>query len=234
VNAIKVLVIEDNIEIQEAISLLFELHWPGANTVASDEGSKGVNMVESESPDIIILDLGLPDMDGLNVLKEIRKFSDTPIIILTVRKEEIDKIRGLELGADDYIVKPFSHMEFLARVRAVLRRSHVPELKGSEEPVVTKNLSIDFVSRTVTKAGAQVKLTPTEFNLLQNLVRNEGKVLSHYYLLSKVWGEDYTDSSEYLKVYIQRLRDKLEIEPSDPKIIVSERGVGYKFIKPAD
>jgi len=140
----------------------------------------------------------------------------------------------LELGADDYIVKPFSHMEFLARVRAVLRRSHVPELKGSEEPVVTKNLSIDFVSRTVTKAGMQVKLTPTEFNLLQNLVRNEGKVLSHHYLLSKVWGEDYTDSSEYLKVYIQRLRDKLEIEPSDPKIIVSERGVGYKFVKPSD
>lgn len=232
-NAIKVLVIEDNIEIQEAISLLFELHWPGAGTVISDEGFKGIEMVESESPDIIILDLGLPDMDGLNVLKDIRKFSDIPVIILTVRKEEIDKIRGLELGADDYIVKPFSHMEFLARVRAVLRRSHVPELKEAEEPVVTKHLSIDFANRTVTKEGVQVKLTPTEFNLLQNLVRNEGKVLSHYYLLSKVWGDDYTDSSEYLKVYIQRLRDKLEIEPSDPKVIVSERGVGYKFIKPA-
>jgi two-component system KDP operon response regulator KdpE len=234
VNVIKVLVIEDNNEIQEAISLLFELHWPGASTVASDEGSKGVEMVESESPDIIILDLGLPDMDGLGVLKEIRKFSDTPIIILTVRKEEIDKIRGLELGADDYIVKPFSHMEFLARVRAVLRRSHVPELKGAEEPIISRDLSIDFANRIITKAGVQIKLTPTEFNLLQSLARNEGKVLTHYYLLSKVWGEDYTDSSEYLKVYIQRLRDKLEIEPSDPRIIVSERGVGYKFIKPMD
>ena len=231
-NAIKVLVIEDNIEIQEAISLLFELHWPGASTVASGEGSKGVNMVESESPDIIILDLGLPDMDGLNVLKEIRKFSDTPVIILTVRKEEIDKIRGLELGADDYIVKPFSHMEFLARVRAVLRRSHVPELKGSEEPVVTKKLSIDFVSRTVTKAGAQVKLTPTEFNLLQNLVRNEGKVLSHYYLLSKVWGEDYSEARNLLRVHIQHLRHKLGDNAESPKIIVTEHGMGYKFTRP--
>ena len=228
----KVLVIEDNPEIQEAISLTFELHWPEARVIAATEGYDGITMTESESPDIIILDLGLPDVDGFKVLKEIRNFSDTPVIILTVREEEIDKVRGLELGADDYIVKPFSHMELLARVKAVLRRSHVPELKEAEKPIVTPNLSIDFAARTVTKGAQQMKLTPTEFNLLQYLARNEGKVLTHHALLAKVWGDEYTDSSEYLKVYIQRLRDKVEDDPANPKILLNERGVGYKFVKP--
>lgn len=228
----KVLVIEDNPDIQEAISLNFELNWPEAKTIAAADGSKGITMAQSESPDIIILDLGLPDIDGFNVLKEIRNFSDIPVIVLTVRSEEIDKVRGLELGADDYIVKPFNHMELLARVRAVLRRSHIPELREGDKPLVTPNLSIDFVSRTIVKGDKRIKLTPTEFNLLRYLVRNEGKVLTHYALLEKVWGEEYIDASEYLKVYIQRLRDKLEDDPSNPSILLNERGVGYKFVKP--
>jgi len=229
----KVLVIEDNQDIQEAISLTFELNWPEAKVIASTEGTDGINMAEGEAPDIIILDLGLPDIDGFKVLKEIRNFSDIPVIILTVRSEDMDKIRGLELGADDYIVKPFNHMELLARVRAVLRRSHMPEIKGGEKPFIAPNLSIDFSSRIVIKNGIQIKLTPTEFNVLWYLVRNEGKVLTHYALLEKVWGEEYVDSTEYLKVYIQRLRDKLEDEPAQPKMILSERGVGYKFVKPS-
>jgi two-component system response regulator VicR len=229
----KVLLIEDSKEIQEAISLIFELHWPDSVMKVASEGSQGINMSESESPDVVILDLGLPDMDGFKVLKEIRDFSDIPVIILTVRSDEIDKVRGLELGADDYIVKPFSHMELLARVRAVLRRSHIPELKETEKPIVLPNLSIDFASRTVTKVDKKVKLTPTELNLLQYLTRNEGKVLTHHALLTKVWGEEYTDSSEYLKVYIQRLRDKLEDDPANPRILISERGVGYKFVIPS-
>jgi len=228
----KVLVIEDNPEIQEAVSLTFELNWPDAKVLAALEGSAGITKAETESPDMIILDLGLPDMEGFKVLKEIRGFSDIPVIILTVRKDEIDKVRGLELGADDYIVKPFNHMELLARVRAVLRRSHIPELKGTDMPFVTQSLTIDFAARTVVKLGKQVRLTPTEFNLLQYLVRNEGKVLSHHALLAKVWGEEYTDATEYLKVYIQRLRDKLEDDPTNPRLILSERGVGYKFTKP--
>jgi DNA-binding response OmpR family regulator len=228
----KILIIEDNPEIQEAVSLIFELHWPGASVVSTAEGGQGISMIETESPDIIILDLGLPDIDGYKVLKEIREFSDTPVIILTARGEEIDKVRGLELGSDDYIVKPFSHMELLARVRAVLRRSHFPELKGSENPIITANLSIDFASRSITKGGKTVKLTPTELSLLQLLVRNENKVLTHHTMLAKVWGEEYTDSYDYLKVYMQRLRDKLEDDPSNPTVILSERGVGYKFVKP--
>jgi two-component system response regulator VicR len=229
----KVLLIEDSKEIQEAISLIFELHWPEAEVMVAGEGLKGITLVETESPDIVILDLGLPDIDGFKVLKEVRRFSDIPTIILTVRGEEIDKIRGLELGADDYIVKPFSHMELLARVRSVLRRSHIPELKGTEKPIVSPNLSIDFATRAVTKNNKHIKLTPTEFNLLQCLARNEGKVLAHHVLLTKVWGEEYTDSSEYLKVYIQRLRDKLESDPAAPRILISERGVGYKFVRPS-
>jgi len=228
----KVLLIEDSKEIQEAISLIFELHWPDAEVKFAGEGLAGITMTETESPDILILDLGLPDIDGFKVLKEVRDFSDVPVIILTVRGEEIDKVRGLELGADDYIVKPFSHMELLARVKAVLRRSHIPELKEAEKPIIGRNLSIDFASRSVTKGSKKFKLTPTEFNLLQCLARNEGKVLTHQALLTKVWGEEYTDSSEYLKVYMQRLRDKIEDDPSNPKVLISERGVGYKFLKP--
>ena len=228
----KVLLVEDNKEIQEAITLIFELHWPGSEVLISSEGAHGITKTEEESPDVVILDLGLPDIDGFKVLKGVRDFSDVPIIILTVRGDEIDKVRGLELGADDYIVKPFSHMELLARVRAVLRRSHIPELKEAEKPIVLPNLSIDFSSRTVTKKGKKIKLTPTEFNLLQCLIRNEGKVLTHHALLTKVWGEEYTDSSEYLKVYIQRLRDKLEEDSAHPQLLISERGVGYKFVKP--
>ncbi len=227
----KLLLVEDSKEIQEAITLIFELHWPGSDLIIVDNGSEGITEVEAKSPDIVILDLGLPDIDGFKVLKEIRVFSDVPIIILTVRGEEIDKIRGLELGADDYIVKPFSHMELLARVKSVLRRSHMPELKGVDKPLVLPNISIDFASRIVIKGKNKVKLTPTEFNLLQCLVRNEGKILTHHALLAKVWGDEYTDSSEYLKVYVQRLREKLEEDPSTPKMIVSERGVGYKFTR---
>jgi len=228
----KVLLVEDSREIQEAITLIFELHWPGSEVLISSEGMPGITKTEEESPDVVILDLGLPDIDGFKVLKGIRDFSDVPVIILTVRGDEIDKVRGLELGADDYIVKPFSHMELLARVRAVLRRSHIPELKEVDKPVMLPNLTIDFTTRTVTRDGRKIKLTPTEFNLLKCLVRNEGKILTHYALLTKVWGEEYTDSTEYLKVYVQRLRDKLEEDPTHPKMLISERGVGYKFIKP--
>jgi len=223
----KILIVEDSLDIQEAISLCFEIHWSEAQIYTVRLGADGITKVESESPDIVILDLGLPDIDGFKVLKEIRTFSDVPVISLTVRGEEIDKVRGLELGADDYILKPFSHMELLARVKAVLRRSHMTELKEDEKIIFSPTLAIDFSSRIIIKDSQKIKLTPTEFNLLRYMARNEGKVLTHHTLLSKVWGEEYTDSSDYLKVYIQRLRDKLEIDPANPSILISERGVGY-------
>ncbi len=209
----KILIVEDSPDIQEAISLCFEIHWSEAQVITAGLGADGIAKTGTESPDIVILDLGLPDIDGFKVLKEIRTFSDVPVIILTVRGEEIDKVRGL------------------ARVKAVLRRSHMTELKQDEKIICSPQLSIDFASRTIIKGSNKIKLTPTEFNLLRYLARNEGKVLSHHTLLSKVWGEEYTDSSDYLKVYIQRLRDKLEADPANPEILISERGVGYKFVK---
>lgn len=200
--------------------------------LSATEGEKGLEVLESEAPDIIILDLGLPDIDGYDVLRQVRRFSDVPIIILTVRGEEMDKVKGLELGADDYIVKPFAPAELLARVKAVLRRAQMPELRGDEKPIVTPKLSINLATREVIREGKAVKLSPTEYNLLYQLARNESKVLSHQMLLEKVWGSEYTDSTEYLKVYIQRLREKLEEDPSNPKMFISERGLGYKFVSP--
>lgn len=228
----KALIIEDAPDIIETISLCFELRWPEVKVIATAKGNEGLTLVETESPDVVILDLGLPDVDGFEVLKDIRSFSNVPIIIVTVRGDEIDKVRGLELGADDYITKPFSHMELLARIQAVLRRTHLPEFRVAEKPFYSPGLTIDFASRTVTANGQAVNLTPTEYDLLRYLVLNEGTVLTHRALLERVWGEEYTDAPEYLKVYIQRLRNKLEADSANPQLLISERGVGYKFVRP--
>ena len=225
----KVLAVEDSQDIVEAITLCFELRWPGAIVTSTAKGEEVAELVETETPDIVILDLGLPDIEGFEALRQIRAFSNVPVIILTVRNSEMDKVKGLELGADDYIIKPFSPGELLARVMAVLRRSQMPELKGNEKPIVAGKLSINLATREVFRSGKPIKLTPTEYNLLYQLARNEGRVLTHRMLLEKVWGPDYVDSTDYLKVYIQRLREKLEDDSSNPRLLRSERGVGYMF-----
>ena len=229
----KILIIEDALDIIETISLCFELRWPNSTIISTPEGRKGIIMAESESPDFIILDLGLPDIDGLDVLKDIRSFSSIPIIIVTVRSEEMDKIRGLELGADDYVTKPFSHLELLARAQAVLRRTSTGDMRPGEKYFRSSRLDIDFSTRTVTIEGQTIRLAPTEHYLLHYMVMNEGIVLTHRALLQKVWGEEYTDSPDCLKVYIQRLRNKLEEDPGNPKMFINERGVGYKFVRPS-
>ncbi len=226
----KVLVIEDSPDIVDAVSMCFELRWPDSEVIHTDRGHRGITMVKDDLPDVVILDLGLPDLDGLEVLKKIRSFSNVPVAILTVRDAEVDKVRGLELGADDYIIKPFSHMELLERVKAILRRTQIPEHRTRHKIFSSSNLVIDFVSRTVTVNKQPVRLTPTEYNLLYYLVLNPNTTLTHQALLGKVWGEEYTDSPEYLKVYIQRLRNKIEEDPSNPQLIISERGIGYKFV----
>jgi len=174
--------------------------------------------------------VGAVAISGFEVLKEIRSFSHVPIIILTVRGEEKDKIKGLGLGADDYIVKPFSPAELLARIRTVLRRTEAFPLKG--EPVNFGELIIEPGARKVVLRGKEIKLSPTEYNLLYLLAVNEGRTLTHRFLLEKVWGEEYLDSADYLKKYVQRLRGKLEEDPRNPKVILSKRGVGYLFVKP--
>lgn len=229
----KVLVIEDSPEIIQSVELCFELRWPGAEVISASEGEKGLDLAETEHPDIVILDLGLPDIDGYEVLHQIRRFSSVPLIILTVRGEEMDKVKGLEMGADDYIVKPFAPAEFLSRVRAVVRRTQMPEFQTDEKPYVSGRLRIDFPAHEITVGGEPVKLTPSEHKLLHQLVRNEGRVMSNQMLLERVWGSDYTSETEYIKVYIQRLREKLEEDPRSPRMILSERGVGYKFVGPS-
>lgn len=227
----KVVIIEDDPEIVEAVSLCFDLRWPDVDVVSANEGINGLDVIEKESPDIVILDIGLPDIDGFEVCRRIRLFSDVPVIMLTVKDQEFDKVKGLELGADDYITKPFSHVELLARVKAVLRRSTMPQLEEEEEPLTVGKVRIDFASHEVRVDGTEVKLTPTEYSLLHFLARNAGRVIPHRVLLEKVWGADYVDSTDYLKVYIQRLRVKLRDDPQDSKLIISERGVGYKLSK---
>ncbi len=226
----KVLVIEDSLEMLNTISLCFKFRWPDVVVCSATTGSQGIEMAETASPDAIILDINLPDMEGFEVLKQIRLFSDVPIIIVTVRDAEMDRIKGLELNADDYIVKPFSPLDLLARMKTALRRAGMRQ--PSEEnmpPFVAGGLTIDFSSREVFLHGQPVKLTPIEFKLLSHLIRNEGRVVSHRTLRQQVWGGvEYVEPST-VKKYIYQLHLKLS-DTSEPRMICNERGVGYKFI----
>jgi len=229
----KVLIIEDDPGVVEAVTLAFELRWPDVTVISTAQGENGVELVGTDFPDVVVLDIGLPDISGFEALQQIRSFSDVPVIILTVKMDEMDKVKGLELGADDYMTKPFSHLELLGRVKAVLRRTHMPEIRGDKKPLVCGKLRIDFTQREVLLGNEPIRLTPIEYNLLYHLARNQGRVMSHRTLLEKVWGAEYTESTDYLKVYIQRLREKIEDEPQKPRMILSERGVGYKFQSPS-
>jgi DNA-binding response OmpR family regulator len=229
----KVLVIEDDPGIIEVVSLCFQLRWSGTTVISAADGRKGIDLVETETPDVVILDIGLPDIDGYQVLKEIRRFSDVPVLMLTVRGEDTDIAKGLELGADDYITKPFSHIELIARVQAVLRRSQGLAITDEERPFTSGKLSVDFARNEVLLEGKPVKLTSTERKLLYHLIRNEGRILSHETLLSKVWGDNYNDARDLLRVHIQHLRQKLGDNTESPNIIVTEHGIGYKFVRPA-
>lgn len=226
----KALVIDDDPGIVEVVSICFQLRWNGATVISANDGGKGLELVEAESPDVVILDIGLPDMDGFQVLREIRRFSQVPVIMLTVRGEDTDVARGLELGADDYITKPFSHVELMARVHAVLRRTQ-GVVTTEEQSFVSGKLSVNFATNEVTVGGKPVKLTSIESKLLYHLIKNEGRLLPHENLLQKVWGETYGDARDLLRVHIQHLRQKLGDSIESPKIIVTEHGMGYKFAK---
>jgi len=225
---IKILIIEDDPQIVQVISTCFEMRWPDSIIVSVSQGRKGIELVETEPPDVVLLDIGLPDMDGFEVLRQIRFFSDVPIIIETVEDQEVDRVRGLELGADDYITKPFSYMELLARVKAVLRRSQMVEFKSGEANFVSGNLVINFATREIRLGDKVVKLTPIEYKILYILVRNKGQVVTQRKLMQQVWGEDYIENTDYLRAYIRRLRDKLQDDP--PRMILTEHGVGYRFV----
>ncbi|MBI4337360.1 MAG: response regulator transcription factor [Chloroflexi bacterium] len=227
----KVLVVEDAPEIVESIKLCVAIRWPESQVMSTAQGSQGLQLVESEAPDVVILDLGLPDMDGLDVLREVRRFSDVPVLVVTAKGDEVSRVKGLETGADDYIVKPFSHTELLARMRAVLRRSHLPQLWGDEGVVRGKGLSVDLAARRVFVDGQEAELTPSEWNLLSYFVRNEGRIIPLPVLAEKVWGSAYVESSS-IKMCVRRLRLKLRDNTKSPQLVRSHRGLGYSFVMP--
>ncbi len=223
----KVLIIEDDPQIIEAVSLAFQIRWPEAELVSAQQGEKGVEMAETEKPDVIILDLGLPDINGYEVLKRIRLFSDVPILILTVRSEEADIIKGLEWGADDYMTKPFRQLELLARVKALIRRRNP---LTEQTTLVCGQLRFNPAALQLYCGAKEINVTRTEGLILQHLMKNAGHVVSHSSLGEAIWGSDCPDASQSLKVYIRRLREKLEADPSQPQLILTKPGLGYLLV----
>ena len=229
----RILVIDDEPEIGRAVRLTITLQEPNWEVVEAHSGREGLACLAKENYDLVLLDLMMPEMSGYDVLKQIRAFSDVPVIILTVRDDEIDKVHGLELGADDYIVKPFGHLELVARIRSLFRR-----IEGTtqtyEKPFVSGDLRIDYNTRTVTLKGKPIPLTRTEYRLLEILARNAGKIVPTRTLTAKIWGPLAEDNPDYLKVYIHRLRNKLGDDPHAPVYLHTERGVGYWLTPPDD
>lgn len=227
----RALIVEDSEEIVETIGLLLGIRWPDCNVLSTCDGQEAIRLAGAEAPDVIILDLALPEQNGMDVLRAIREFSDAPIIVVTANDSEVDKAKGLELGADDYVVKPFSHTELLARVKAVLRRAHMPQLRHDEGILTLPGLIIDFAERRVVRNGEEeVTLTPTEWSLLHHLSRNRGRVISHDSLAENVWGTQYVTQSA-IKAAVYRLRQKLNDDGKDPRLIRSHPGVGYSLVR---
>jgi two-component system, OmpR family, KDP operon response regulator KdpE len=220
----KVLIVDDEQSIRVFLKLTLEAQ--GYETVEAVSGNEALVKAAAEKPEIVILDIGLPDIDGIEVTRALREWTQIPIIILSVRGSEKDKIAALDLGADDYLTKPFVVGELLARVRAALRRS----VKTADEQIFkTGALEVDLIRRQVKAAGHEVQLTPNEYDLLKVLVTHAGKVLTHKHLLVEVWGQQYADEQHMLRVNISNLRRKIEPDPTRPQVIITESGVGYRF-----
>jgi two-component system, OmpR family, KDP operon response regulator KdpE len=228
----KVLVVDDEPDVVESVRLGFTLQWREVDVLGASTGEAALDAIEREHPDIVLLDVGLPDVDGFEVLRRTRAFSDVPVVMLTARDDAMDKVKGLELGADDYVTKPFNHLELMARVKAVLRRHDMPAPTSRAPSFRSGDLEVDFARQEARLRGERIDLTPTEYKLLYHLVRNAGHVLPHGTLLAKVWGREYVDEVDYVRVYIRRLRDKLGDDPDAPRYIRTERGLGYRFVSP--
>jgi DNA-binding response OmpR family regulator len=221
----KILLVEDDKTMRK--TLAFNLEKEKYKVIQTGDGSEALDLAREHSPDLVVLDLMLPGLDGLSICRILRNESDVPIVMLTARDGEVDRIIGLETGADDYIVKPFSLGEFLARIRAVLRR--IPSQRGSSEKLQSGNLEMDLIARRVTFESEELRLTHKEFDLLAALMRNRGAVLSRDLLLERVWGYEYSGQSKTVDVHVRWLREKIEDDPSQPRRIVTVRGVGYRF-----
>jgi two-component system KDP operon response regulator KdpE len=223
-NAANILVVDDEPQIRRVMRAT--LSAQGYVISEAKTGEEAVESIRNERPDLILLDVNMPGMGGIEACREIRRMSDAPIIMLTVRNAERDKVSALDAGADDYVVKPFSIEELLARIRAALRRYAPGDVVP---PFISKDLSIDFVAREITVRGQIVHFTPKEYDVLKYLVANQGKPLAHRRLLQAVWGPDYGDETENLRVVIHQLRKKIEANPARPKYILTEPWIGYRF-----
>lgn len=224
----KVLVVDDEPQILRALKTSLEAR--DYQVFVADRGESALTLAATSEPDLVVLDLGLPDVDGLEVTKRIRAFSSVPIIVLTVQEALGTKVAALDAGADDYVTKPFAMEELIARMRATLRRVGQDD---SREPVLKfGEIEIDLTKQLVTKNGQRVHLTPTEYKLLEAMTTNQGKLLTHRWLLSRVWGPGYGEESQYLRVFVGQLRKKLEFDSATPTRIVTEAGVGYRWVSP--
>jgi two-component system KDP operon response regulator KdpE len=220
-----VLVIDDELQIRRLLRVCLESN--NYRVVEAATGLEGVSAAAQHRPDVVVLDLGLPDMDGVSVLKRLREWSRVPVVVLSVRDREEDKIKALDNGADDYVTKPFSSGELLARVRVAMRHGQPP----SESAVFhSGHLEVDLTARLVKISGSEVKLTATEYALLRLFVQHAGKVLTHQQILREVWGPNYVDQTQYLRVYLAHLREKLEADPAKPSLFITEPGIGYRLM----
>ena len=226
----KILIVDDEPDVRALVRSSLSFARQDLTPLEAADGDEALSMINSERPDLVVLDLAMPRRDGFALLEQVRQKTDLPIIVLTARGLEEDKIKGLRLGADDYLTKPFSPRELVARIESVLRRS-AP--RASRTGIIeTHDLVVDLTARRVRRAGKDIHFTPTEFNLLTELATHAGEALTHDVLLTRVWGPEYRYETQYLKVYVGRLRDKIEPDPDQPKLIQTVRGVGYRFARP--
>jgi DNA-binding response OmpR family regulator len=227
----KFLIADDDKSIVEAVTIGLQFQWQDAEVHSAGNGEEGWRMFLDLAPDVTLLDVNMPYLSGFDLLQRIREVSDAPVLMLTAKGDEMSKVKGLELGADDYLVKPFSHLELFARIKAVLRRSDLPAPISAAPSFLSGDIAVNFDSHDVTVKGEHLKLTPTEYKLLYQLVRNAGRVLPFDMLLTRVWGDEYRGDMDYLKTYISRLRKKLGDDSENPRYILTERAIGYRFAR---
>jgi len=222
-----ILLIEDEPQMRRFLRVTLQAH--GYQLIESATGEDGLVQVATRNPDVVLLDLGLPDIDGLELTRRLREWSHVPVIVLSAREQEEDKIRALDAGADDYLTKPFGAGELLARIRVALRHLTMLQADGDESVFVTGNLSVDLAKRRVSVDDKEIHLTPIEYKLLTVLIKHAGKVMTHSQLLKEVWGAAYADQTHYLRIYMGQLRHKLEADPARPRFFINEPGVGYRI-----
>jgi len=223
-----ILVVDDEPRMIRFIRMNLELE--GYKVLEATNGLEALERVREDLPDLVVMDVQMPEMDGFEALEHIRQVSTVPVIMLTVKADEEDKVRGLELGADDYVTKPFSPRELSSRIKALLRRLEMPSPPAKTVIQIDDRLTVDFHRHQVVVDGEPVRLRPTEYRLLYHLISNAGWVMSHETLLSKVWGHEYRDESHLLRLYVTYLRKKIEVDPGNPQYILTERGLGYRFV----